>query len=381
MRKVELRPLDTNQPGLGQLVIIGWQGDNEGLAVDIQRNQDECFLQDDGEWRSNAFRFHLPALQPTTDGHLGAIVDGKIVDPLLANTHSTNMARVYGPDGTQVGQARLRLGKGLMPSGAQGSAPAVDDSAALDAPEPMPASEPPAAAVPEPKTEPAPQPAEEPPAEPQPEPESSEPPGTSEPSGKGKRWLWILLAALILVAIVAAAAWFGLYMRDKNQPGLDEGSAVEEEASATEAPNPEPTEEADPIESTTESAPQAPAESEAVTAAAPCSLQRMGEVGELEFIQACTGNSSAEDNMLEVIADARDNNHCGVARRLYAHQALNGDAAAALAYAQEFDPAQHSPSACFPEADAETAIFWYETALGLDADNAEASQRLEELQG
>ena len=33
----------------------------------------------------------------------------------------------------------------------------------------------------------------------------------------------------------------------------------------------------------------------------------------------------------------------------------------------EFDPAQHAPSACFPEPDAETAIFWYETALGLDA--------------
>lgn len=380
MRKVELRPLDTNQPGYGQLVIIGWQGDNEGLAVDIQRNQDECFLQDDGEWRSNAFRFHLPALQPTTDGHLGAVVDGKIVDPLLENTHSTNMARLYGPDGTQVGQARLRLGKGLMPSGASGSSPGLDASTALDSPQPAPSP------APEPLPEPVPPRVEEPAPEPEPTPEPTVPPSTPEPSGNGKRWLWILLAALVIVAIVAAAAWFGLYMRDKNQPSLEEGNAVEqaleEEAPAAETPEPEPiVEESVPSEPNAENAPQAPAESDAVAAAAPCSLQHMGEVGELEFIQACTGAGSEAGNMLDVIADARDNNHCGIARRLYAHQALNGDPAAALAYAQELDPAQHSPSACFPEADPETAIFWYETALGLDADNAEASQRLEELQG
>jgi hypothetical protein len=382
MRKVELRPLDSQQPGLGQLVIIGWQGENEGLAVDIQRNQDDCFLQDDGKWRSNAFRFHLPALQPTADGHLGAVVDHKIVDPLLESINATNMARLYGADGTQVGQARLRIGKGLMPSGASGSSPGLDASAALDSPKPAPTPAPEPA--PKPAPEPEPQPTEETPPKPAPTPEPPPPSG-----GKGKRWLWILIAVALLAAILAGAAWFGMSMSDPNAPTPDEAAveeSLEEDARVTE--DDMPTEEAPQEESLpegsssdetgTDSAPE-PAEPATAAAAGPCSLQRMGEMSELEFIQACTGAGSEAGNMLDVIADARDNSHCGIARRLYAHQALNGDADAALAYAAELDPAQHTPSDCFPEPDAETAMFWYETALGLDPDNAVASQRLEEL--
>ncbi|GAA0579319.1 hypothetical protein ACFQH5_14605 [Halomonas salifodinae] len=398
MRKVELRPLDTNQPGYGQLVIIGWQDASEGLSVDIQRNQDEYFLQDDGQWRSNAFRFHLPALSPTAEGHLAAAVDHQLVDPLLENSHATNMARFYGPDGTQVGMARLRLGQGLMPSGASGSASTPAASAALTPPEPSPTPPEPAIEAPAPP---------EPTLEPTPEPVTEAPEPAPAAAGTSQRGLWILLAVVLLAALIGAAAWFGFSLGDREAPpGVDE-AAIEEpldepEATPAEAPLPEeptpdetdeagtpeapPPEETAPDEATEASAPEAPAPEEpapleSAAVAAPCSLQRMGESDELAFIQGCAGAGSEVGNMLEVITEARDNGHCGIARRLYAHQALNGDAAAALAYAREFDPARHAPSACFPEADAETALFWYETALGVDPDNAEAGQRLEELQG
>jgi hypothetical protein len=338
MRKVELRPLESNEPGQGQLVIIGWQGTGEGLSVDIQRNQDDYFLQDNGQWGSNPFKFHLPALQPSADGNLAAVVDSQIVDPLLENPRVTNMARFYGPEGAEVGRTRLRLAQGLMPSGASGSTPELDASATLVTHQPPSATSEPHP-TPEPQPTPEPPPAPEPAKEPVPEPESTpEPPA---PAGKSKRWLWILLSVVILAALLGAAAWFGMSMRDQAEPPL-----VDEPA----------------------------------TAIGPCSLQRMGEMSELEFIQACTGAGSEAGNLLDVVNEALANDHCGIARRLYAHQALNGDIAAALAYAREFDPAQHAPSACFPEPDAETASFWYETALGLDPDNAEARQRLEVLQ-
>lgn len=380
MRKVELRPLDTNQPGHGQLVIIGWQGASEGLSVDIQRNQDEYFLQDDGQWRSNAFRFHLPALSPTAEGHLAATVDHQLVDPLLESPHATNMARFYGPDGTQVGMARLRLGQGLMPSGASGSAATPAASATLTTPEPSPAAPEPVIEAPAP--EPASEPVTEAPApEPAPEPVTEAPGPAPAPAGTSKRGLWILLAVVLLAALIGATAWFGFSLSDREAPPgvdeaaieepLDEPEATPAEASLPEEPTPDGTSEA--------SAPEEPAPLESAAVAAPCSLQRMGESDELAFIQGCTGAGNEGGDMLEVITEARDNGHCGIARRLYAHQALNGDAAAALAYAREFDPARHAPSACFPEADAETALFWYETALGLDPDNAEAGQRLEEL--
>ncbi|PAU77574.1 hypothetical protein CK498_10160 [Halomonas salipaludis] len=169
-------------------------------------------------------------------------------------------------------------------------------------------------------------------------------------------------------------------MRDSNEAGLGDETTVDESETLDLEETPEPKEISQPEEVPEPIADEPPLDdaSEESASAEPCSLQRMGEVGELEFIQSCVG--SDDGDMLNVVNQALANDHCGIARRLYAHQALNGDAAAALAYAQEFDPAQHTPSTCFPEADVETAIFWYETALGIDADNAEASQRLEEMQ-
>ena len=395
MRRADLRPLENHQPGQGKLVIMGWQGPSEGLSLSIQRNQDEQYLQDQGQWGSQPFKFHLPPLQDEDGKHLAAQVGKQLVDPLLADPHATNLIVLFGPDGNQLGSAPLRLGRGLLPSGASGSSPELNASTALDTPQPP-------TAAPEPAPQPEPKPASEPeaapvppveapasaPAEPEPTPAQPEP--EAPPATKGKRWLWILLAVAILAAIIGAAAWFGLAMRDQTAPPAADEAMVEEslgaEAPEEESLEEESLEEEGPEEQNLEeqslpeeSTPDEPTPT-ATTAAGPCALQRMGEMGELEFIQACTGAGSEAGNMLEVIGEARDNNHCGIARRLYAHQALNGDVDAALAYAREFDPAEHAASACFPEPDIETAIFWYETALAQDPANAEASLRLEELQ-
>ncbi|OJA05822.1 hypothetical protein [Halomonas sp. QHL1] len=373
MRKIELRPLSDPKPGYGQLVIIGGNVTGEGMSVDIQRNQDEHFLQDNGQWGSHPFTFQLPELQTDSEGNQTAIVDRQIVDPLLENPHATNMARFYGPDGAELGRARIKLARDLISFGARGSTPSLAASAAVKSPEPPPAPIPP---------EPVPEPT---PVEPEPEPEiipavETEPPQQTEKGSR--RWLWVALVTLLLLIILAAAAWFGLSMRD-DEP-VDSETAQEEIQQEEEASEPEPEEEAENETSIENNSPQ-PAEpnageNTAALAAAPCSLQRMDEQGELEFIQGCTAAESETSSMIDVIDEALTNEHCGIARRLYAHEALNGDIEAALGYARQFDPEQHSPSACFPEPDAETAIFWYETAQGIDADNAEASQRLEVLQ-
>ncbi|MBT2772214.1 hypothetical protein J7J47_08215 [Halomonas sp. ISL-60] len=358
MRKIELRPLSTPKPGYGQLVIIGGNATGAGMSVDIQRNQDEHFLQDNGRWGSHPFKFELPALQTDSDGNQTAVVDKQIVDPLLENPHATNMVRFYGPDGAELGRARIKIARDLISSGASGNTPSLVAGAALNtSPEPPPAQPIPEPALVEPEITAAP----------------PEPP--KETKSGGRRWLWVALAALLLLIILAAAAWFALSMRH-DEP--NESEAIQEEPLLEEEPS-EPEEEAENEAATEDSSPQL-ADPDAGEDTALCSLQRMNEQSELEFIQACTAADSDTSAMIDVIGEALANEHCGIARRLYANEALNGDIEAAIGYARQFDPEQHSPSACFPEPDTETAIFWYETAQGIDADNTEANQRLEALQ-
>ncbi|MCH4812632.1 hypothetical protein [Vreelandella neptunia] len=368
MRKIELRPLPDPKPGVGQLVIIGGNVTGEGMSVDIQRNQDEHFLQANGVWGSHPFKFQLPELQTDSDGNQTAVVDKQIVDPLLENPHATNMARFYGPDGAELGRARVKLARDLISSGALGSTPSLEASATLNTPEP-----PTAPPTPEPPTEPT-------TVEAGPEVTAAEPEPQLESKTGSRRWLWVALAILLLVIIVGVAAWFVLASRDDEPSENETAQELQQEAEASE-PEESTENEAAADNTSVEATEPRPAENAPVLAVAPCSLQRMDEQKELEFIQACTAADGETAAMtLDVIDEALANEHCSIARRLYAHEALNGDIEAALGYARQFDPEQHSPSTCFPAPDAETAIFWYETAQGIDSDNTEARQRLEALQ-
>ena len=365
MRKIELRPLPNPKPGVGQLVIIGGNVAGEGMSVDIQRNQDEHFLQDNGQWGSHPFKFQLPELHTDSDGNQTAVVDKQIVDPLLENPHATNMARFYGPDGAELGKARVKLARDLISSGAIGSTPSLEPSAALNIPEP-------------PIAPPAPEPA---PVEAEPEVPAAEPEPQQGSKTGSRRWRWIALAMLLLAIIVGAAAWFVLSSRNGEATENETPQEIQQEEKAP-ASEENTENEASAENNSTEATEPSPEENASVLAVAPCSLQRMDEQAELEFIQACTAADGETATMtLDVIDEALANEHCGIARRLYAHEALNGDIEAALGYARQFDPEQHTPSNCFPEPDAETAIFWYETAQDIDSDNTEASKRLEALQG
>ena len=77
---------------------------------------------------------------------------------------------------------------------------------------------------------------------------------------------------------------------------------------------------------------------------------------------------------------AKANKQCGVAQRLYANRAQAGNIEVAQAYAREYDPKYLQPGACFAAPDNATAVYWYETILAQDPNNAEAKQRFEELQ-
>jgi len=110
-----------------------------------------------------------------------------------------------------------------------------------------------------------------------------------------------------------------------------------------------------------------------------CSATNLATKSELAFVQACIAEQPPTDALLAVIQNAKSAQKCGVAQRLYANRAQGGDSKVALAYAREYDPKFHQSNDCFKEADNATAAYWYDTALQVEPDNAEAKQRYEEL--
>ena len=160
----------------------------------------------------------------------------------------------------------------------------------------------------------------------------------------------IPVVILVLLALIAAAAaWW--WFNQKAQPAPQEQPAV----------------------------PETPAPAPAPAGATPCTLESMQSQPELAFVQACIQNKPDSATVLEVIKQAKANNHCGVAQRLYANRAQGGDIEIASAYAREYDPKYLQPSECFKAPDNATAAYWYETILGFDENNAEAKARFEEL--
>ncbi|WP_152907795.1 hypothetical protein [Taylorella equigenitalis] len=99
----------------------------------------------------------------------------------------------------------------------------------------------------------------------------------------------------------------------------------------------------------------------------------------MTFIQACLKTNPDTDQILKIISEAKNAKECDLARRLYANKAQSGNSVIAFAYAKEYDPASSVKDGCFKE-DKATAIYWYETGLLDDPNNAEAKTRLQELQ-
>jgi len=350
MLNIELRAAKTGTPGQGELRIQGWKEDLHGLELAVQRNQDDYYLDDRGQWSASQ---HWNALVDVRaqDDRLLAAVGPWLVDPLTADRRMTYMFYLRSPDGSDKGVLRI-VGELL------GSA-AADTSAA---PEIKPA--------PPPEIKPSPQAAPEPELEPEPEPEpqvesASEPQAASalpetplpSPPPPPSRWpLWVLLLALILSA--AGLAWWFLLRSAAHTPS-GTTPVTSQDAAANAPPS---------------------AESAESAATSPCDPQILGaNPDDLALLQACVRSNPSSAQVLELIRAAKDAKRCNLMQRLYAYTAQAGDAVVALAYAREYDPEQFKSGGCIQAADSETAAYWYELVLEREPGNGEAKRRLEAL--
>lgn len=375
--RVELRPLESGTPGQGRLLLKGWEGATTTLQLTIQESQDQQFLHPGKTWSTKPHSFDVASLEEAGGEFLQVVLDGTIIDPLLELSGSTQyQLTLQDAQGVQV-QGVIRLARGLMPSSAAGSMPSAGSNTALHSPSVVEKTPDPAP-VPEPEVKVPPEP------EPAPEPAPvAEPPPVSKASKRGP--LLFLLLGLLLLAAVALGAWYW-FSNNADSAGAEpvtqesteeEDSGISEEE--TEAFSEESVQES--IDETIDaSADENSAESSAGPAMA-CSVEALGEQDELVFVQGCSQADMTSEALLSVIEAARDANHCGIARRLYANRAIAGDAAIALAYAREYDPAYHQANTCFSSADAETAGYWYQIVLDIEPDNSEAQARFEELGG
>ncbi|HEN8800116.1 hypothetical protein HP546_13730 [Pseudomonas sp. CM25] len=336
--RVDVLPLEVNTPGQGLLRITGWEGASEGLQCSLQSSQSHEYLHEGGHWGNVAHWFRLDNLgavagAPAIETRIGP----NLINPLLqASGTATFRIEVSNPQTGRSDMGMVRINSAIIASVESG--PALEQSAP---PAPLPSAsvviEPPAVATPEPEPAPAVV------AEPAPRPAPVTPPPT--PAKKANTWLLPLLI-LILLALAAGGGWWWF------------------NRSPAAAPAPEPT--AD------QPAPQP-------DAGKPCSLESMQGQTSLAFLQTCIQSQPDSAALLAVINQAKANDHCDVAQRLYANRANAGDIQIATAYAHEYDPKYHQPSNCFKAPESATAASWYETILSFDENNAEAKQRYEEL--
>lgn len=319
---VDLRTLGTNTPGQASLVLKLWAGADDNVDIAIQRNQDMGYLQANGLWSSTPHWFQIARLEQQGDDW-EAVVGKDIVDPLLETVNAVYrpLLRLRGGSETEQG-AVLKVARELMPSSAAGKTASATTTG--EPPPPVAVELAPELPIEIPET--APEVVAEPVvAPPQPRKRSAGP---------------AIGIAVALLAAIGAGVWFWKF----NPPAAEPASPVVASADA-----------------------------------AVCGAGNMSGKTELEFVQTCVKENLASPVMLEVIQAAKKDGHCGIAQRLYANKAQAGDVQIAMAYAKEYDPKYLEPSKCFATADKATAAYWYETVLGVDANNVEAKARFEEL--
>lgn len=352
LSSVRVLPRSPVAPGTGVLVVQGWTGATENLEVAILENQQGQCLQLDGSWQSKECWFSCPFLQDPDSDELRINVGSFLVNPLLlseSNVVHQLKLREAGDSHSQAARV-LQADRNLL------SAPAAGQSDTGCYVFELPEVEQPASVEPDPE-EPAPLPALAaesitadtevaalPPVAPVVSPPLPPHQGLTDPD-KGSKKVWMAALAILLLLAIGAAVWWWMLRTPANAP------------------------EAEP------SSPPAPA-----VAAAPCSVEAMSESGEMAFVQACVAQSPSSDELLQTIQSAKQAGHCGIAQRLYANRAQAGDVNIALAYVKEYDPQFHQVSDCFKAPEVDTAVYWWETIQGFDANNELAAQRLKELQ-
>lgn len=328
MLKLELRSETSVRPGFAQLWIRNWQGASHGVMLSILRNQDHCYLASDGQWVGNEVRHTLADLQWDDDA-AWVTVGPDIVDAVMAERQMAY--RLSLTDGSATDHGVLVIAADVLSSLASGSTEIVDRviAAAPVIPEPEPV------VVPQPEPEIPPEPVTPAPPVIDPAPQPVKPTSSL-------LWLWIAIAVVVIVG-GAVAAW--LLLKSPATPA---------------------------------SAPSVPTPAAQVEPVGACAPGAMSAAGELEFVKACLKTQPNNAEVLAIIKQAKEQKQCEVAQRLYAYKAQSGDTAIALSYAHEYDPSTAVSGGCF-QADAETAVYWYETVIHQDPKNAEAQARLSAL--
>ncbi|MFZ4833139.1 hypothetical protein [Rouxiella sp. Mn2063] len=322
MLKLELRAETLARPGYAQLIIRNWNGETSGTTLSIQRNQDQRFLAQDGQWSGSEIQHRLADFQlngETFWTRLGP----EMVDPLLADRQMAY--RLTLSDGSTTDRGGLVIASDVMSSMASGSTESPNRVVA--APEP----------VPEPVNIPEPLPEPDVVVQPEGKPEPAVVPPVVPAKKASLLWLWLLIAILL---IAAAIAWF------RFKPSAPVASAPAAEV-PTAAPAP----------------------------VGGCSIEAMTSSSELEFVKSCLKTQPNDTQVQEIIKQAKEQKRCDVAQRLYAYKAQSGDIKLALSYAHEYDPETVTSGGCFT-ADAETAVYWYQTVIAKDPNNADAQARL-----
>lgn len=345
--RIELCP-SPRGPGFAILRIIGWAHAPGETTLSIQYNQNQKYLDAEGQWGPE-FQHALAGMRQE-GGVLVGEVGPLVVDALLATSLVGVMVRLQGAGsktqamllgvGTILGSAAR--GRGATPQDVGGGlilseADLQTLASAQTHPEPEPQPQP-ETPQPQPEPEPAAEPAPEPQPEPQPQPA---PPPPSSPVPQARRslmWLWLLLGTVILLAVLGVLAW------KFNLPSLIRARL-----------HPQPAQQ---------------------QAAGPCDIaviKDKSQAGELGFVQGCLGSSPSNQDILKVAEAAAAAGRCDAARRLFVHVAQGGDAQAALAYARRFDPQAKVDKQCTGD-DPDTAAYWYR--IPAEAGNVEAQRRV-----
>ncbi len=332
MKKIrpELKPAASGRPGVGILVLTNWERDSlefgAGAALCVQRNQDHRYLGEHGQWTATQTWHQVSLSEEHVDTSVVLAVDARLVDPLVENPQMTYQLQVRIGSEEAIGVLRIR--EGVLSSRAAGqSADPVAHVADMQRMAPADHAVSSVAEFVEPAHEPV----------------------IESKQKQSKTGLWVALIAGLVLVVAGYFAW--KYF----------GSAAQPVATSTA-----------PIAAIT-TPPAAPAEP------APCSKEALAaSKDDLLFIQTCLKTNPDSNQVLTVIATAKDAKRCDVVQRLYAFKGQSGDAKVALAYAREFDPATFV-AGCLSAADKETAIYWYELVLSKEPDNTDVKTRLEAL--
>lgn len=348
--------LKEDTPGHAQFTASKWIGNNPEVEICVERNQgQERFFAGNNQWSTEAI-WHKVSNLTIENSALKGILGPWIIDSLMAQVSSVNFV-MYIRDSQHEDKCQVRLVGNIM-----GSAAAGDSSRTATVMEHT--------SKPEPIT-----PAVKPESEPKQEtltivePETPDSVVTAttvdtitpEPE-KRKSKGPLLLTLFLLLLLIAAALYYFLFMSKETDSKLPAEQKQEQVI-----------EDGETVQSETLTTPEAVVE-EPLAVINPCSLASSSG-DDLSFIQSCLQSNPDTQQLLALIKEAKTNNQCNIAQRLYANQAQSGNVDIAIAYAREYE----ADSNCF-SADKESAIYWYETALHYDADSELARQKLKELE-